>query len=60
MNEHTKNRWQKRCRHEAHDGDAFGICNIGGRVFKGIHTMVRSFCMENANTARVDEYSLER
>ena len=58
MNEHTKNRWQKRCRQEAYDGDAFGICNICGRAFKGIRTLALSFCMEN--TARVDEYSQER
>ena len=37
MSEHTKNRWQNRRRHEAHDGDISGT--FRGRVFKVIRMM---------------------
>ena len=45
MSEHTKNYWQKRRRHEAHDGDISGTC-CGGE-FKAIRTMELNFGMEN-------------
>ena len=45
MSEHTKNRRQKRRRHEAHNGDISGtFCR---RAFKDIRTMVLNSCMEN-------------
>ena len=37
MSEHAKNRWQKRRRHKAHDGDISG--SFCGRAFKDIRTM---------------------
>ena len=45
MSEHTKNRWQNRRRHEAHDGDISGT--FRGRVFKVIRMMEVNPCMEN-------------
>ena len=50
MSEHTKNHWQKRRRHEAHDGDISGT--FCGREFKDIRTMVLNFCMENLTRGR--------
>jgi hypothetical protein len=37
MSEHTKNRWQERRHHEAHDGEVSG--SFCGRALKGIRTM---------------------
>ena len=46
MSEHTKNRWQKRRRHEACNGDIFGVfCGI---EFENVRTMVLKPCMENS------------
>lgn len=50
MSEHTKNRWQKRRRHDAHDGDVSGT--FCGREFKDIHTMVLIFAMKNSTRDR--------
>ena len=46
MSEHTKNLWQKRRRHEVHDGDISGT--FCARALKGIRTMVLNACMKNS------------
>jgi len=45
MSENTKNRWQKRRRHDAHDGDVSGT--FCGREFGGIRKTVLNSCMKN-------------
>ena len=50
MNELTKNRWQKRHRHEVHDGDVSGT--FYGRVFKTIRTMVLNPAAEALDVSR--------
>ena len=45
MSEHTQNRWQKRRRHDAHDGAISGT--FCGRASKDIRMMVLNFCMKN-------------
>ena len=53
MNEHTKNRWQKRRRHEAHDDDVPGT--FCGRVLKTIRTMVLNPADEALDVSRNTE-----
>ena len=50
MSENTKNRWQKRRRHDAHDGDTSGI--FCGRAFKTIRTMVLNLAAETLDVSR--------
>ena len=46
MSEHTKNRQQKRRRHDVHAGDASGtFCRRG----KDFHTMMLNSCLENSS-----------
>lgn len=45
MSENTKNRWHRRRRHDARNGDISDA--FGGRAFKDIHTMVLNPCMKS-------------
>ena len=45
MSENSKNRWQKRRRHEVHDGDVSS--SFCGRAFKAIRMVVLNPGMKN-------------
>ena len=50
MSEHTKNRWQKRRRHEAYDGDISGT--FCARALKGIRMMELNLAAETLDVSR--------
>ena len=53
MSEHAQNHWQKRRRHEAHDGDISGT--FCGGAFKVIRTMVLNPADEALDVSRNTE-----